>query len=58
VLIECLSIFLPRCGQWVASVAKAQAPMWVTWLRNGHYDLKDYACYLDALGDIARCGLS
>ena len=53
---EALEVWLPRCRQWVPSVAKKQAPIWVSWLESGHADLRDWAQYTNDLSTIEWCG--
>ncbi len=55
-MVGCLAMWFPRCGQLVASVMKAQAPLWTDWILSGRFDLQDYACYLDVMGAIEQCG--
>lgn len=53
---QALEVFLPRCRQWVPSVAKQQAPIWVSWMESGHADLRDWAQYTNDLSAIPWCG--
>lgn len=55
-MISCLwPTWFPLCGQWIKSVMAKQAILWQRAFERGDYDLRDWACYVNTMSEVARC---